>query len=160
MPSLTAIYPGSFDPVTNGHLDIIQRSAGLFDRVVVAVAASRGKAPLFTLDERLALLTQVTEPLNRVEVEPFNTLLVDFARQCGATVVIRGLRAVSDFDYEFQLAGMNRRLDPSLETLFMATAEEVGMISSSLVKEIAALGGVVDSFVPPIVTNALRQRLG
>ncbi len=157
---LIAIYPGSFDPITNGHLDLIQRATDLFDRTVVAVAASRGKQPLFTLEERLELIREVVAPYPSVEVRGFNHLLVDFARECGAKVVIRGLRAVSDFDYEFQLAGMNRRLAPELETIFLATAEEVGMISSSLVKEIAALRGEVGSFVPPLVNNALRQRLG
>ncbi len=156
----TAIYPGTFDPVTNGHSDLVSRAARLFDHVIVAIATGSGKAPVFPLDERLALARTVLGAIPGVEVCSFDTLLVDFARRRGARVILRGLRAVSDFEYEFQLASMNRHLAPEVETLFLTPAEEYAYISSSLVREIAALGGDVAPFVHPEVAAALKRRLG
>lgn len=152
---ITAIYPGTFDPITNGHLDIIARAAKLFGRVIVAVAVNRDKAPLFSLEERVFLAKQVTEPFENVEVLGFDNLLVHCAKQVDAKVILRGLRAVSDFEYEFQLAGMNRRLSPELETMFLTPAEQYEFISSSMIREIAKLGGDVSSFVPEIVQQHL-----
>ncbi|MCW8890854.1 MAG: pantetheine-phosphate adenylyltransferase [Sedimenticola sp.] len=151
-----AIYPGTFDPITNGHTDLIQRASKLFDKVIVAVAASTGKKPRFTLSERVDLANQVLAKVDKVEIIEFDTLLVEFTRECKADVILRGLRAVSDFEYEFQLAGMNRRLAPELETMFLTPAEQFAYISSSLVKEIAALGGDVSEFVHPLVVEALN----
>ncbi|HEY9148669.1 MAG TPA: pantetheine-phosphate adenylyltransferase [Gammaproteobacteria bacterium] len=156
---VTAIYPGTFDPITNGHSDLIQRACRLFDRVIVAIAANPKKAPLFTLEERVALAEGVLDGMEKVEVCGFDCLLADFARQRGATVILRGLRAVSDFEYEFQLAGMNRRLAPGVETIFLTPAEKYTFISSSLVKEVAALGGEVEDFVDPAVKAALNNRM-
>lgn len=141
-----AIYPGTFDPITNGHADLIERAAALFNEVVVGIAESPSKKPLFTLEERVLLAQQVTEKLDNVTVVGFSGLLVDFAHEYDATVLIRGLRAVSDFEYEFQLANMNRRLDPNLESVFLTPAEENSFISSSLVKEVALHGGDVSGF--------------
>ena len=155
-----ALYPGTFDPVTNGHSDLVNRALRLFDRVVVGVAVSPHKAPEFDLATRVALAEEVLLGLGRVQVRAFDNLLVDFAREQGANVILRGLRAVSDFDYEIQLAGMNRRLAPKVETIFMTPAEQFGFISSSLVREIAALGGDVSEFVHPAVLEALRRRMG
>lgn len=155
---LTAIYPGTFDPVTNGHGDLITRAARIFGRVIVAVASSETKHPLFNLDERVALIRRVTRQLENVDVLGFQTLLVDFARTHHAQVIVRGLRAVSDFEYEFQLAGMNRRLDPDLETIFMMPAEQHAFISSSMVREIAKFGGDVSLFVAPEVERALNAK--
>lgn len=160
MKHTSAIYPGTFDPVTNGHTDLIERAASLFDRVIVGVAANGGKNPAFTLEERVDLLQRVVGHLANVEICHFASLLVHFARSQGAQVIVRGLRAVSDFEYEFQLAGMNRRLDPEMETLFLTPAEQFTYISSSLVREIAALGGDVSPFVDPVVQAALRRRFG
>jgi pantetheine-phosphate adenylyltransferase len=151
-----AIYPGTFDPITNGHTDLIHRAAKLFDKVIVAVAASTGKKPRFTLSERVDLANKVLAGVDKVEIIEFDTLLVEFTRQCKADVILRGLRAVSDFEYEFQLAGMNRRLAPEVETMFLTPAEQFAYISSSLVKEIAALGGNVSEFVHPLVVEALN----
>lgn len=156
---VTAIYPGTFDPITNGHSDLIQRACRLFDRVIVAIAANPKKAPLFTLEERVALAEGVLDGMEKVEVCGFDCLLADFARQRGAAVILRGLRAVSDFEYEFQLAGMNRRLAPGVETIFLTPAEKYTFISSSLVKEVAALGGEVEDFVDPTVKAALKNRM-
>ncbi len=156
---VTAIYPGTFDPITNGHSDLIQRACRLFDKVVVAVAANPKKAPLFNLEERVALAQQVLGGLDRVEVCGFDSLLADFAHEQGATVILRGLRAVSDFEYEFQLAGMNRRLAPDVETIFLTPAEKYTFISSSLVKEVASLGGDVEDFVDAKVKAALNNRM-
>ncbi|WP_260292772.1 pantetheine-phosphate adenylyltransferase [Sedimenticola hydrogenitrophicus] len=153
-----AIYPGTFDPITNGHTDLIQRAAKLFDKVIVAVAASSGKRPRFSLQERVDLANRVLAGVDRVEIIDFDILLVDFTRQCKADVILRGLRAVSDFEYEFQLAGMNRRLAPEVETMFLTPAEQFAYISSSLVKEIAALGGNVSEFVHPLVIEALNGK--
>lgn len=153
-----AVYPGTFDPVTNGHVDLVQRAARLFDKVIVAVAANTGKAPFFTLDERISLATSAMSSFDNVEVRGFDNLLVNFVSSCNASVVIRGLRAVSDFEYEFQLANMNRKLDPDIETLFLTPAEKFSYISSSLVREIASLGGNISDFVPENVGAALTAR--
>jgi len=154
-----AVYPGTFDPVTNGHIDLIERASRLFDKVIVAVAANPGKRPMFSQAERVALVTSVVAHLDNVEVSGFNTLLVEYVQQRGAQVILRGLRAVSDFEYEFQLAGMNRRLAPKVETMFLTPAEKYSYISSSLVKEIATLGGDVTEFVHKDVMAALRDRI-
>ncbi len=156
--NLTAIYPGTFDPITNGHLDLVARASRLYDKVIVAVAESRGKAPLFTVAERVELVRQVTVEFNNVEVIGFNNLLVDCAREHGASVILRGLRAVSDFEFEFQMAGMNRRLSPDLETVFLTPAEQYEFISSSMIREIAKLDGDVSSFVPLIVKQRLIEK--
>ena len=154
-----AVYPGTFDPITNGHSDLVARAALLFDKVIVAVAASPSKVPAFTFEEREALIREVLADVENIEVCHFDSLLVDFVRQKGAGVILRGLRAVSDFEYEFQLAGMNRRLAPDVETLFLRPAEQYAYISSSLVREIAALGGDVSEFVHPTVQTALSSRV-
>jgi pantetheine-phosphate adenylyltransferase len=156
----TAIYPGTFDPITNGHSDIIERASRLFDKVVVAVAANPRKSPVFGLAERVKLVSEVLQDFPNVEVLEFDTLLVDFTRECGASVILRGLRAVSDFEYEFQLAGMNRRLAPDIETMFLTPAEQFTFISSNLVKEVSDLGGDVKDFVHPVVAAALAQKAG
>jgi len=154
-----AIYPGTFDPVTNGHTDLIARASKIFKRVIVAVAGSPGKTPCFALDERVALAIKALEGLPGAEVVGFDGLLADFARARGAKVLLRGLRAVSDFEYEFQLASMNRKLAPDIETIFLTPDEGYTFISSSLVREIAKLGGDVSLFVHPAVESALRERL-
>ncbi len=153
-----AVYPGTFDPITNGHGDLVARAAPLFDRLIVAVARSSGKAPRFELEERVELARAALTGIPNVEVRGFDTLLARFVTECGAGVILRGLRAVSDFEYEFQLASMNRHLIPQAETLFLTPAEEWSFISSSLVREIALLGGDVSAFVHPAVQQALRQR--
>ena len=161
--SVKAIYPGTFDPITNGHLDLIKRAARLCDQVVVAIAQGGGggsKKPVFNLDERVEMARDVVSKLNNVEVCGFDCLLIEFVRQQQAQVILRGLRAVSDFEYEFQLASMNRHLDEQVETIFMTPAEQYSYISSSLVREIATLGGDVAPFVPAKVVAALKQRLG
>lgn len=155
---ITAIYPGTFDPITNGHIDIIARAAKLYHRVIVAVAVNSNKTPLFSLDERVALAQAVTTEFANVSVMGFSTLLVEFAKQQNANVILRGLRAVSDFEYEFQLAGMNRRLSPDLETMFLTPAEQHEFISSTMIREIARLQGDVSSFVPPVVGLALTKK--
>jgi len=158
---ITAVYPGTFDPITNGHTDVIGRAAGLFDRVIVAVAAvGGGKNPAFDLGRRVELARLALAQWENVEVRGFDTLLVEFARAVGARVLLRGLRAVSDFEYEFQLSGMNRVLAPELETLFLPTAEQHAYLSSSLVREVAALGGDITAFVHPEVGAALTHRFG
>ncbi len=154
----TVVYPGTFDPITNGHSDLIARAAELFGKVIVAVAVNPGKNPAFDLQQRVALAQVVLGEIENVEVRAFDNLLVDFVRQCGAGVILRGLRAVSDFEYEFQLAGMNRRLAPTVETLFLTPAEQFAFISSGLVREIASLGGDVSEFVHPQVQTALSKR--
>lgn len=154
-----AIYPGSFDPITNGHLDVLQRAAGLFDELVVAVASDNAKQSLFSLDERVTLVRDATGHISNLRVIPFQGLLVNFARDQQAMALVRGLRAVSDFEFEFQLALMNRKLAPNLETLFLMPREELTYISSRLVKEIARLGGNVNQFVPPHVVAALSAKL-
>jgi len=155
----TAIYPGTFDPITNGHLDLIARASRLYHKVIVAVAVNRGKAPLFSLDERVDLVKAVVAEYPNVEVIGFGNLLVDCAKQQGANVILRGLRAVSDFEYEFQLAGMNRRLAPDLETVFLTPAEQYEFISSSMIREIAQLNGDVTCFVPDLVHQSLINKL-
>ena len=153
-----AIYPGTFDPITNGHTDLVARAAPLFDRVIVAVADSSSKGPNFSIGERIALGRLALADLPNVEVRGFDCLLATFIEQVGAGVIIRGLRAVSDFEYEFQLASMNRHLIPQAETLFLTPAEEYSFISSSLVREIGRLGGDISGFVHPAVQQAMRQR--
>jgi len=155
----TAVYPGTFDPITNGHSDLIGRASRLFERVVVAVAANPGKRPVFTLEQRVTLASEVLADLPNVEVCAFDSLLADFVQQKGAAVILRGLRAVSDFEYEFQLAWMNRRLAPEVETIFLTPAADYAYISSSLVREIAALGGDITAFVHPKVAAALAAWL-
>ncbi len=154
-----AIYPGSFDPVTNGHLDVIERARKLFDEVIVAVAHNDQKQPLFTLEERLALLQGTIGNLDKVEIAPLDGLLVDFAVTRKATAVIRGLRAVSDFEFEFQMALMNRKLEATVETIFLMPKEEYTYLSSRIVKEVARLGGDVSEFLPAKVAAALRAKL-
>jgi len=156
---VTALYPGTFDPITHGHTDLVQRAARLFDRVVVAVAAVSGKAPVFSLEERVELARAVLGDMPNVSVCSFDGLLVRFVREQGAGVILRGLRAVSDFEYEFQLASMNRHLDPDVETVFLTPAEQYSFISSSLVREIASLGGDISPFVHPAVAAALNKRM-
>lgn len=153
-----AVYPGTFDPITNGHTDLVARAARVFPKVVVAIAESPHKQPLFTLEERIALSRKQLSRLGNVEVIGFSNLLVEFVQQIGATVIIRGLRAVSDFEYEFQLASMNRHLAPKVETLFLTPDEDFSFISSSLVKEIARLGGDISEFVAEEVQLAMRRR--
>ncbi len=155
-----AIYPGTFDPVTNGHTDLVQRATRLFDQVIVAVAKGGSKQPVFPLQQRVLLVQEVLVDMPEVKVCSFDTLLVDFMKEQGAGVILRGLRAVSDFEYEFQLAGMNRQLSPDVETVFLTPAEHYAYISSGLVREIASLGGDVSRFVHPKVVAALASRLG
>jgi pantetheine-phosphate adenylyltransferase len=155
----TAIYPGSFDPLTNGHLDVVQRAAKLFDRVVVAVAKNKGKQPCFTLNERLSLVKQTLKHLPNVEADTFDGLLVEYVVSRKAQAIVRGLRAVSDFEFEFQLALMNRKLNESIETIFMMPKDTYTFLSSRIVKEIARLGGDVGAFVPPHVEAALIRKL-
>jgi pantetheine-phosphate adenylyltransferase len=156
----TAVYPGSFDPITNGHLDVIQRAARLFDRIVVAVAENDSKQPLFTLAERRALVARTVVRLRNVQADCFSGLLVDYAARLGAQAVIRGLRAVSDFEFEFQLALVNRRMNPEIETIFMMPKDTYTFLSSRIVKEVCRLGGDVRSFVPAHVNAALKKRFG
>ena len=158
--STTAVYPGTFDPITAGHFDLIERAARFYDCLVIAVADNRNKKSLFSLEERVDLAKKVTADLPNVEVVGFSGLLVDFVQEIGGNVLLRGLRAVSDFEYEFQLASMNRKLAPDVETMFMTPAEQYAFISSSLVKEISTLGGDVSEFVHPKVIEALRAKLG
>ena len=154
-----AIYPGTFDPITNGHIDLVERASCLFDQVIVAVAMKTSKTTTFSIDERVQMANDVLSALGNVSVYQFDTLLVDFAKKHQAQVILRGLRAVSDFEYEFQLAGMNRRLAPGIETMFLTPAEQYTYISSSLIKEIALLGGDVSDFVHEKVKAALNRRM-
>jgi pantetheine-phosphate adenylyltransferase len=154
----TVVYPGTFDPVTNGHIDLVERAAKLFERVVVAVATSEKKAPLFDLDERVSLLQSCLQEVPAAEVVPFNGLLIDFVTAQQSHCVLRGLRAVADFEYEFQLANMNRAMNPEFESVFLTPSAELSYISSSLVREIASLGGDVSGFVPPNVAQALKHK--
>ncbi|AWK15178.1 pantetheine-phosphate adenylyltransferase [Candidatus Fukatsuia symbiotica] len=154
-----AIYPGTFDPITNGHLDLVTRAATLFEKVIVAIAVSSTKQPLFTLEERIALAKDVTRTLKNVEVIDFNGLMVNFAQEKKANILIRGLRSATDFDYECQLAKMNRHLMPELETLFLLPSEKYSFISSALVKEVAFHGGDIVSFLPASVTQALLAKV-
>jgi pantetheine-phosphate adenylyltransferase len=156
--AMMALYPGTFDPITNGHLDIIQRSLSIFDRVLVAVAVNVRKEPLFTTQERMDLIRAAGGPEPRLEVDAFQGLLVDYVLRRGARIVVRGLRAIADFEYEFQLAHMNRRLAPGVDTIFLPTTQENFYVSSSLVKEIASFGGDVSGVVPEAVYRALKTK--
>jgi pantetheine-phosphate adenylyltransferase len=156
----TVIYPGSFDPITNGHLDIIRRAAQMFDRVIVAVAINAEKTALFSVEERRRFIADAVKGMRNVSVAEFRGLLIQYARRKRATAVVRGLRAVSDFEFEFQLALMNRKLDPGIETIFLMTKDEYTFISSRLVKEIGELGGDVSGFVPRGVERAMRRKFG
>jgi pantetheine-phosphate adenylyltransferase len=158
MSEVVAIYPGSFDPLTNGHVDIIQRGSRFFDRIVVGILINLEKAPLFTVPERVDIARRVLQGSPNVEVDTFDGLLVDYARRIGATVIVRGLRAISDFEYEMQMALMNRRLSPDVETVFMMPAEPYTYVSSRLVKEVVALGGTVTGLVPTLVEERLREK--
>lgn len=163
MKKRIGLYPGTFDPITNGHFDIIQRAVGLVDHLVVAVAENAGKGPLFTSQERVDLVRAEVETLDlpkgiTVEVKSFDNLLVEFTHRVGAAVIIRGLRAVSDFEYEFQMAGMNSRIDPDIETVFLMASERCQFISSRFVKEIGRLGGDISSFVSPRINERLSER--
>ena len=158
-PVRTVIYPGSFDPFTNGHLDIVQRATKLFDTVIVAVANNEGKKPLFSLDERVALVGESVRGLPNVKVDTFNGLLVNYVEACGGQAVIRGLRAISDFEFEFQLALMNRKLNERVETIFMMPKETYTFVSSRIIKEIVRLGGDIHAFVPAHVEAALKTKL-
>lgn len=153
-----AVYPGTFDPVTNGHLDILQRALGLFDRVIVAVASDSNKTPLFSIEERIELIKEATEGLERVEVEGFDGLTVEFARKKGASVLIRGLRFTADFDYEFQLTLMNQKIAPDIDTVFFMTQSDFSFISSSSIKWAASLKAGISEFVPPNVEKALLEK--
>jgi len=155
-----AVFPGSFDPMTNGHLDIVDRGLAVFDRVRLAILLNPEKQPLFSVEERLAIIREAYRGNPRVEVDTFSGLLVDYARQVGASVIIRGIRAISDFEYEFQMALMNRRLDPRIETVFMMPAESYSYVSSRLVKEVFQLGGRVSDLVPPVVERRLSEKYG
>lgn len=155
-----AIYPGSFDPVHNGHLDVIERASKICDKVIVAVAVNRSKSGLFTMKERVDLIEKATEGISGIEVKSFEGLLVNFFQKENADAVIRGIRAVSDFEYEFQMALMNRSLDEELETIFMMPSQENIYLSSRIVKEVAHLNGNIDNFVPPVVKAALQEKIG
>ncbi|MEW5965644.1 MAG: pantetheine-phosphate adenylyltransferase [Pseudomonadota bacterium] len=156
---LTAVYPGTFDPITRGHEDLVRRAGRLFDRVVVAVAESRNKRPFFSIDERVAMTREVLADVPRVSVEGFSGLLIDFVAAQGAIAVLRGLRAASDFEYEFQLAGMNRHLKPDIETIFLTPSDQYMFISASMIREIAQLGGDVSPFVHPLVARRLSEKI-
>ena len=154
-----AIYPGTFDPITRGHEDLVRRAAAMFEEVIVAVADSRGKLPFFETHERVAIARETLAPFGNVRVEGFSGLLMDFLRKQNARIILRGLRAVSDFEYEFQMAGMNRKLYPDVETLFLTPAEQYTFISATMVREIASLGGNVSPFVNPLVLPHLKARM-
>ena len=153
-----AIYPGSFDPITNGHLDLIERGAKLVDRLIVSILSNDTKRPLFSVEERMEMLSEVVERFPNVEVDCFDGLLVDYASRKGATVILRGIRAISDYEFELQMALMNRRLGPGIETIFLTAGEEYSYISSRLVKEVFRLGGNISGLVPPTVEARLRKR--
>ena len=159
MPKRTAIYPGSFDPLTYGHIAIVQRGLKVFDRLIVAVANNPQKRPLFSAEERKQLIAGAVGPDPRIEVDSFDSLLVDYVRRKGVHTVLRGLRAVSDFEFEFQIANMNKHLDPDLETVFVMTGADYFFVSASLVREVATFGGDVSAFVPPNVLAALKKKL-
>jgi pantetheine-phosphate adenylyltransferase len=155
---IKAVYPGTFDPLTRGHEDLVRRAATLFDKVILAIADNKAKRPFFTLEERIAMAKEVLRDMKNVEIVGFASLLTEFVRKQGARVVLRGLRAVSDFEYEFQLAGMNRNLYPEMETVFLTPSEQHMFISATLVREIATLGGDVSEFVHPSVAKRLKQK--
>ena len=155
-----AVYPGSFDPVTYGHLDIIRRSGKLFDRVIVGVLQNNAKSPLFSVEERVNILEKVTEEIPNVEIRPFCGLSVEFVRECRADVIVRGLRAITDFEYELQMAQTNRVLAPYVDTVFLTTSLEYAYLSSTTVKEVASFGGDISKFLPPYVAEKLKERLG
>ena len=157
---MTAIYPGSFDPITNGHLDLIERGCCLFDKLIVAILRNETKQPLFSVEERIEMLREVVDCYPNVAVDSFEGLLVDYAAENGATVLLRGIRAISDYEYELQMALMNRRLRPDIETVFMMASEAHSFISSRLVKEVFGLGGNIEGLVPPSVEGRLRKRFG
>ena len=157
--TVVAIYPGSFDPITNGHLDLIERGSTLFDKLIVSILRNDEKQALFSVPERIEMLQEVVGNFSNVEVASFDGLLVDYAAHCGATVILRGIRAVSDYEYELQMALMNRRLRPEIETVFMMAGEAHSFISSRLVKEVIGLGGNISGLVPPSVEGRLRKRL-
>ena len=154
----TIVYPGTFDPITNGHIDLIERASKLFDKIIVAIASNQKKSPLFNIDERISLASECLQHLPNVEIKGFDYLLVNFVNDCEADAVMRGLRAVSDFEYEFQLANMNRALSPDIESIFLTPAEKFSYISSSLVREISSLKGDVSKFVPANVGDALIKK--
>ena len=156
---LTAVYPGTFDPITRGHEDLVRRAVRLFDQVVVAVAEARNKRPFFSMDERVAMARDVLADVPHVRVEGFSGLLIDFVAEQGAIAVLRGLRAASDFEYEFQLAGMNRNLKPDIETIFLTPSDQYMFISASMIREIAQLGGDVTPFVHPLVARRLNEKI-
>ncbi|ARJ65423.1 pantetheine-phosphate adenylyltransferase [Magnetospirillum sp. ME-1] len=165
MPKRVGLYPGTFDPITNGHMDIVARATRMVDHLIVAVAVNAGKGPLFTLEERVAMAEAEMAELSQsvgvsIEVRPFDTLLVDFTAKCGANLIVRGLRAVSDFEYEFQMAGMNARLTSDIETIFLMASERCQFISSRFVKEIGRLGGDISQFVSPRVKARLDEKFG
>jgi pantetheine-phosphate adenylyltransferase len=157
---VVAIYPGSFDPITSGHLDVIERGSRLFDRLIVAILRNEAKAPLFSVDERMEMLNEVLAPYGNVEVDCFEGLLAEYALSKGARGILRGIRAISDYEYELQMALMNRRLQPHLETIFLPAGEQYSFVSSRLVKEVVSLGGDIRGLVPPIVELRLRARFG
>jgi len=157
---VTAIYPGTFDPMTVGHMDLAERASSMFDHIVLAISRNPSKKPLFNLEERTELAKEIVKPLGNVTVVPFDGLLVNVAVDVKATVIVRGLRAVSDFDYEMQIAGMNRKLNSDIETVFIAAAQENAFLSSSIVREIARHGGDVSEFVHPLVLDAFKNKLG
>ena len=154
-----AVYPGTFDPLTRGHEDLVRRASSLFERVIIGIAESRNKRPLFPLSERVAIAQEVLAPYANVEVHGFDCLLMDFVHQQGASVIVRGLRAVSDFEYEFQMAGMNRNLYPEVETIFLTPGEQYMFVSATMVREIALLGGDVSKFVQPMVHQRLKAKI-
>ncbi|OHC67307.1 MAG: pantetheine-phosphate adenylyltransferase [Rhodocyclales bacterium RIFCSPLOWO2_02_FULL_63_24] len=159
MSKSIAVYPGTFDPLTSGHEDLVRRAANLFDRVIIGVAESRAKRPLFSLQERVEIAREVLVGYANVEIHGFDCLLMDFMRQHGASVIMRGLRAVSDFEYEFQMAGMNRNLYPDVETVFLTPSDQYMFVSATMVREIASLGGDVSKFVPPQVQRRLAKKM-
>lgn len=159
MKESVAVYPGTFDPFTRGHEDLVRRGALMFDHLIIAIARSRGKTPLFDLDERVAIARDILAPFPNVEVTGFDCLLMDFLKKRNARLILRGLRAVSDFEYEFQMAGMNRKLYPDVETLFLTPGDEYMFISATMVREIARLGGDISQFVHPEVTTRLQRKL-
>jgi pantetheine-phosphate adenylyltransferase len=155
----TIVYPGTFDPITNGHIDLVERASKLFGKVVIGIASNRQKSPLFTIEERIDLARECLQHISNVEIYGFNSLLVNFVKECNADAIMRGLRAVSDFEYEFQMANMNRALSPEIESIFLTPSEKFSYISSSLVREISSLSGDVSQFVPANVANALAEKL-